>query len=38
MSNIALGSDGNEHYADDFHDSYVGDYFCPGKGCGIPLI
>lgn len=38
MSNIALGSDGNEHYADDFHDSYVGDYFCPGKGCGIPLV
>ena len=37
MSNVALGTDGNLHYADDFRDAYVGEYSCPNTACGIRL-
>lgn len=37
MSNKAIGTDGREHFADDFRDSYSGDYFCPNPSCCVRL-
>jgi hypothetical protein len=37
MSNVALGSDGKKHYANDFSDSCRGEYFCPNDRCEVKL-
>ena len=38
MSKKAVDAEGREHFADDFHDPYCGQYFCPNPECHTQLI
>lgn len=37
MSNLALGADGQLHFAENMQDSYVGDLRCPNQDCGVQM-